>query len=141
MIRNTPSPSFQRCKRDTKVNQKSENKEESRWNGRKRRKKNFFCCHVLREEREVFFRYRPGLLGYRRGERVRKRRAQVGSGYLRAGMVSVFDALGLGVLTLDCRIPKLTRKQKRVNSRKSGAGFQVLMHHDSEKRYSKRRNS
>ena len=49
------------------------------------------------------------------------------------GLVSVSDALVLGVLTLDYRIPKLSRKQKRVNSRKSGPGFKVLVHHDTEK--------
>ena len=63
---------------------------------------------VLREERESFFQYRPDLLGDRRGERERKSRAQVGSGYLRSGLVSVSDALVLGVLTLDYRIHELS---------------------------------
>ena len=37
-------------------------------------------------------------------------RAQVGSGYLRPGLVSVSGVLVLGVLTLDYRIPDLSRK-------------------------------
>ena len=52
----------------------------------------------------------------------RKSRAQVGSGYLRPGLVSVSVVLVLGVLTLDYRIPVLSRKQKRVNPGNSDAG-------------------
>ena len=59
----------------------------------------FLCYHVLREERK-FLRYRTGLLGNRR-ERVKlENNAQEESSYLRPGLVSVFDALVLGVLTL-----------------------------------------
>ena len=60
----------------------------------------------------------------------RKSRAQVGSGYLRPGLVSVSVVLVLGVLTLDCRISELSRKQKRVNPGNSDAGYGVLLHHE-----------
>ena len=52
---------------------------------------------------------------------------------LGAGLVSVSGVLVLGVLTLDYRINVNSSNRKRVNSRKSGAGFQSSVHHDSEK--------
>ena len=60
-------------------------------------------------------------------------KAQVGSGYLRPGLVSLSGVLVLGVLTLDYRINVNSSNRKRVNSRKSDAGFQGSVHHDSEK--------
>ena len=65
------------------------------------------CYHVLREERKAFFRYRPGLLWSKL-----ENNAQEESGYLRPGLVSVSDALVLGVLTFDCRIPVNSKKQR-----------------------------
>ena len=59
---------------------------------------------MLREEREAFFRYRPGLLDNPRERCERKSRAQGGSGYLRSGLVSVSGVLVLGVMTLDYRV-------------------------------------
>ena len=50
-----------------------------------------------------------------------KSRAQGGSGCLRPGLVSVSVVLVLGVLTLDYRIPNLSRKRKRVNPGSSDA--------------------
>ena len=41
----------------------------------------------------------------------RENRAQVGSGYLRPGLVSVSDVLVLGVLTLDYSVPVKSKKQ------------------------------
>ena len=73
------------------------------------------CYHVLRDEREAFFQYRPGLLDNRRGVRERKSRAQGESGYIMSGLVSVSGVLVLGVLTLDRRISHLSVKRKRVN--------------------------
>ena len=118
-IRNTPSPSFQRCKRDTEINQKSENKVESLWNGRERK----------------FFSSATGRAFWTIGEMGSewKSRAQGGSGYLRSGLVSVSGVLVLGVLTLDYRVKVKSVNRKRANKRKSDAGFQVLLHHDSEK--------
>ena len=66
-------------------------------------------------------------------------RAQVGSGYLRPGLVSVSVVRVLGVLTLDYRIPVLSRKQKRVNPDNSDAGYGVSLHHELGKSKSKRR--
>ena len=66
-------------------------------------------------------------------------RAQVGSGYLKPGLVSVSVVLVLGVLTLDYRIPELSRKRKRVNPGNSDAGYGVLLHHEFGKWKSKRR--
>ena len=60
-------------------------------------------------------------------------KAQVGSGYLRPGLVSLSGVLVLGVLTLVYRINVKYVNRKEANSRKSDAGFQVLLHHDSEK--------
>ena len=99
----------------------------------------FFCYHVLREERKSFFQYRPGLLDNRREGWERKSRAHGGSGYLRSGLVSVSDVLVLVVLTLDYRIPELSRKQKRVNPGYSDAEYGVLLHHEIGKGNSKRR--
>ena len=65
--------------------------------------------------------------------------AQVRSGYLRPGLVSVSGVLVLGVLTLVYRIPELSRKQKRVNPKYSDAGYGVLLHHEIGKGKSKRR--
>ena len=73
--------------------------------------------------------------------RERKSRAQVGSGYLRPGLVSVSGVLVLGVLTLDSRIPNLSRKRKRVNPGNSDAEYEVLLHHEIGKGNSKRRNT
>ena len=87
------------------------------------------CYNVLREERKAFFRYRPGLLGNLRERGKRESNAQDGLSYLRPGLVSVSDALDLGVLTLDCRIAVILEKQNRVNPRKSDTGFQVLLNH------------
>ena len=66
-------------------------------------------------------------------------RAQVGSGYLRPGLVSVSVVLVLGVLTLDYRIPELSRKQKRVNPGNSDARYGVSLHHEFGRGKSKRR--
>ena len=52
---------------------------------------------------------------------------------LGAGLVSVSGVLVLGFLTLDYRINVNSPNRKRVNSGKSGAGFQSSEHHDSEK--------
>ena len=68
-----------------------------------------------------------------------KSRAQVGSGYLRLGLVSVSVVLVLGVLTLDYSIPVQAKKQKRVNAGNSDAGYGVQLHHEFEKVKSKRR--
>ena len=65
--------------------------------------------------------------------------AQVGSGYLRPGLVSVSGVLVLGVLTLVYRIPDLTRKRKRVSPGNSDAEYVVLLHHEIGKGNSKRR--
>ena len=61
-------------------------------------------------------------------------KAQVGSGYLRPDLVSVSGVLILGVLTLDYRVKVKSVNRKRANSKKADAGFQFLLHHDSEKR-------
>ena len=82
---------------------------------------------LLREERKAFFRYRPGLLDNRRGGARREKQSRVstgGIGYLRPGLISLSGVLVLGVLTLDYRINVNSSNRKRVNSRKSGAGFQ-----------------
>ena len=84
---------------------------------------------MSREERKAFFRYRPGLLGNRRERGKRENNAQETSGFLRPGLVSVSDALVLGVLTLDLRITVISEKQKEVNPRKSDARLRVPMHH------------
>ena len=60
-------------------------------------------------------------------------RSQVGSGYLRPGLVSVSGVLVLGVLTLDCRILNLSVNRKRVNPGNSDAVYGVLLHHEFEK--------
>ena len=65
----------------------------------------------------------------------------MGSGYLRPGLVSVSGVLVLGVLTLDYRIPNLSRKRKRVNPGNSDAEYGVLLHHEFGKWNSKRRNT
>ena len=57
------------------------------------------------------------------------------------GLVSVSDALVLGVLPLDYRISVCSRKQKRVNPMKSDAGFRVLLHHELWKGNPKRRKT
>ena len=57
----------------------------------------------------------------------------MGSGYIRSGLVSVSGVMVLGVLTLDYRVKVKSVNRKRANPRKSDAGFQVLLHHDSEK--------
>ena len=94
---------------------------------------------LLREERKSFFQYLPGLLGNRRDGSERKSRAQVGSSYLRPGMVSVSDALVLGVLTLDCSVRVKSRKRKGVNPSNSDTGYGVLLHHEFENWKSRRR--
>ena len=94
---------------------------------------------VLREERKAFFRYRPGLLGDRRVGSKRENNTQEKSCYLRPGLVSVSDALVLGVMTLVYRIPVNSEKLKRVNLRNSDAGYGVLLHHEFGKGISKRR--
>ena len=66
-------------------------------------------------------------------------KAQVGSGYLRPGLVSVSGVMVLGVLTLDYRIPNLSRKRKRVNPGNSDAEYGVSLHHELGMRKSKRR--
>ena len=71
----------------------------------------------------------------------RKSRAQVGSGYLRPGLVSVSVVLVIVVLTLDYRILDLSKKQKRVNPGNSDAGYGVLLHHEFGKGISERRNT
>ena len=78
---------------------------------------------VLREERKAFFRYRPGILGCRRERVKRESNAQDVPSYLRPGLVSVSDALVLGVLTLNCRITVIPEKQKRVNPRNQMQGY------------------
>ena len=83
----------------------------------------FLCYHVLLEERKSLFQYRPGLLGNRRDGGERKSRAQLESSYLRPGPVSVSDAMVLGFMTLDYCIPVKLRKQWRVNTRGSDAGY------------------
>ena len=65
----------------------------------------------------------------------------MGSGYLRPGLISVSVVLVLGVLTLDYRIPDLSRKRKRVNPGSSDAEYRVLLHHEFGKGKSKRRNT
>ena len=57
-------------------------------------------------------------------------KAQVGSGYLRPGLVPLSGVLVLGVLTLGNRNPGLSRKQKRINPDNSDAGYGVLLHHE-----------
>ena len=52
-------------------------------------------------------------------------KAQVGSGYLRPGLVSLSGVLVLGVLTLVYRIPELSRKLKEVNPKNSDAEYGV----------------
>ena len=47
--------------------------------------------------------------------------AQVGSGYLRPGLVSLSGVLVVGVLTLDYSIPVKSKKLKRVNPGNSDA--------------------
>ena len=89
----------------------------------------FLGYHVLREEWKAFFRYRPDLLGNRRERSKREYNTQEESCYLRSGLVSVSDALVLGVLTLDLRVTVISRKQKEVSPRKSGARLRVPMHH------------
>ena len=59
----------------------------------------------------------------------RENNAHEESGYLRPGLVSVSDALVLGVLTLDCRIPVNSKKQGEERPRKSGAQLKISMHH------------
>ena len=66
-------------------------------------------------------------------------RAQVGSGYLRPGLVSVSVVLVLGVLTLDYRIKVKSVNRKRVSLKYSDAGNGVLLHHEIGKRNSKSR--
>ena len=61
--------------------------------------------------------------------RERKSRAQVGSGYLMPGLVSVSGVLVLGVLTLVYLIPDLSMKRKRVNPGSSDAEYGVLLRH------------
>ena len=77
----------------------------------------------------AFFRYRPGLLGNLREKGETGKQRTGGTSYLRPGLVSVSDALVLGVLTLVCRISVKSRKQKEVSARNSDAGFRVLLHH------------
>ena len=69
----------------------------------------------------------------------RKSRAQVGSGYLRPGLVSVSVVLVLGVLTLDCRVKVKSVNRKRVNQKYSDAWYGVMLHHEFGKGKSKRR--
>ena len=69
-----------------------------------------------------------------------KSRAHGESGYLRPGLVSVSGVLVIGVLTLDYRIPDLSRKRKRVNPGNSDAEYGVLLHHEIGKGNSNRRN-
>ena len=123
-FRKTPSQSFQRSKRNTKITQKSENKVERQRNGRKR-KKHFLCYHVLREERKAFFQYRPGLDYRRGGYKGEKQSTGENRATLGAGLVSVSGVLVLGVLTLDYRINVNSSNRKRVNSRKSVLGSKV----------------
>ena len=59
-----------------------------------------------------------------------QRKAQVGSGYLRPGLVSVSGVLVLGVLTLDYRIKVKSVNRKRVNPGNSDAVYGVLLHHE-----------
>ena len=75
------------------------------------------------------------------GEMVRERksRAQVGSGYLRPGLVSVSGVLVLGVLNLDYRIKVKSVNLKRVNPGNSHAEHGVQLHHEFGKGKSKRR--
>ena len=54
----------------------------------------------------------------------------MGLGYIRPGLVSVSDALVLGVLTLAYRIPDLSRKLTEVNPVNSDAEYGVLLHHE-----------
>ena len=93
----------------------------------------FLCCHVLREELEAFFQYRPGL-DYRRGECKGKSREEQSTGENRAtlgaGLVSLSGVLVLGVLTVDYRIIVIPPNRKRVNPGNSGAGFQRFVHHE-----------
>ena len=78
---------------------------------------------------EAFFRYQPGLLG-NQGERwKRENNAQEESSYRRPGLVSVSDALVLGVLPLDLRVTVNSRKQTEVSPRKPGAQLMVPMRH------------
>ena len=53
----------------------------------------------------------------------RESNAQVGSSYLRPGLVSVSDALVLGVPTLVFRIKVKSVKQREVNPRNLDAGY------------------
>ena len=68
-------------------------------------------------------------------------KAQVGSGYLRPGLVSLSGVLVLGVLTLVSRIPELSRKLKRVNPGNSDAEYGVWLHHEFGNGKWKRRNT
>ena len=112
-------------------------REESLWNCRKRKK--FPLLPRVTGGTESVLPVPAGPSG--QSERVRKNRAQVGSGYLRPGLVSVSDALVLGVLTLDYRIPNLSRKRNRVIPGNSDAEYGVRLHHEFGKWKSKRRNT
>ena len=94
---------------------------------------------MILEERKAFFQYRPGLDYRREWYKVEKQSTGENLATLGAGLVSVSGVLVLGVPTLDYRINVNSSNRKRVNSGKSGAGFQGSVHHDSEKGYSKRR--
>ena len=96
----------------------------------KERKFFFLCYHVLREEGSRYSS--TGRAFWTIGEMgsERKSRAQVGSGYLRPGLVSVSVVLVLGVLTLDYRIKVKSVNRKRVNPKYSDAGYGVLLHHE-----------
>ena len=63
------------------------------------------------------------------------------SSYLRPGLVSVSDALFLGVLTLVMCISVNSKKQKEVSPRKPGARSRVQMHHYFGEGNTKRRTN
>ena len=58
---------------------------------------------------------------------------------MRPGLVSVSGVLVLGVLTLDYRIPDLSRKRNMLNPGNSDAEYGVLLHHEIGNWNSKRR--
>ena len=76
-------------------------------------------------ETEAFFLYRPGLLGNLRERGKRENNAQEESSYLRPGLVTVSDAMVLGVLTLDLHITVISKKTKGSKSEKIGRTIEV----------------
>ena len=123
-FRNTTAPSFQRSKLNTKINQKSANKEESRGNGRE---KNFPLLPRVTGGTESVL----PVPAWPSGQSERKVRIEKQS----------TGGIGLPQAGPCFCIPNLSRKRKRVNPGNSDAEYVVLLHHEFGKGNSKRRNT